>query len=536
VYSAGMTTICVRSPADGSLVGEVSTSSSEEIHARVARASAAAEKWRRTPLRERARAMRRLRTEVLKARSRIAELIAREQGKPLLEAYLAEVFPCIDHLTFLILDGPRILAPRRARHAQPFLAARKAHYVFQPYGVWALISPWNYPFVIPFLQAATLVFAGNGVVVKPSPFTPLSGALVKDLFQAAGFPEGLVEVVHGGAVEGEALVRSNGIRAVLFTGGPEGGRKVLAAAADGLKKVVLELGGKDAALVLDDAPLERAAKGIAWAAMFNAGQTCASVERVLVEKPASARFKELLAAEVSALRVGHPLQAGVDIGPLTAAFQLERVKAQVDAARKGGARISAGGETRHDLGPLYYAPTVVEEPPGGSTLLREETFGPVVAVQTVDSLDSAVRAANDAEYGLTTSIWTRDKRRARALIPEIQCGVVTVNSHLASYGEPRSAWGGFGPSGFGRTHGEFGLLEAAQVQYVDEGYSEKHDLWWYPATERVRDIVERTFELIADPSAVSRARALLKLLPHSAYLARRAPTVRMLPAFLRYFR
>lgn len=531
-----MSPIVVRSPADGAWLGEVPTSTPAIIAERVQNAALAQRAWRQTDRRERAHLLRRLRSVVLQSRSRIAELIAREQGKPLLEAYLAEVFPCIDHLTFLILDGPRILKPRRAPHVQPFLAARSAQYHFQPYGVWAVISPWNYPFVIPLLQTATLVFAGNGVVLKPSPLTPLSGALVKELFQTAGFPEGLVEIVHGGPAEGESLIRSPEVRAVLFTGGPEGGRKVLATAADGLKKVVLELGGKDVALVLADAPVERAARGIAWAAMFNAGQTCASVERVLVEKPVSERFKELLAKEIAALRVGDPLSPSTDVGPMTASFQFAKVQSQVDEARQRGARIVVGGKARADLGPLYFAPTMIEEAPSDAAVEREETFGPVVTVRTVDDLASTLSKSGSHDYGLTTSIWTRDRSRSRTLLPHLDCGVVTVNSHLASYGEPQSAWGGFGASGFGRTHGEFGLLEATQVQYVDQGYSEKPDLWWYPATAQARDIVERTFELLANPSLVARLKTGLKFLPHLGYLARHAPMFRMLPGFLRYLR
>jgi acyl-CoA reductase-like NAD-dependent aldehyde dehydrogenase len=515
-------------------VGEVAVSSSEEISRAITRAESAFRAWRDVPLRKRADVFRRLRTGLLKARGKISDLVAREQGKPLLEACIAEIFPCLDQLTFLIHDGPRILAPQPAKHRQPFLRARRGRYHFQPYGVWALISPWNYPFCIPFLQAAALVFAGNAVVLKPSPLTPHCGALVAELFRAAGFPDGLLEVIQGGPAEGERLVRDPTVRAVLFTGGAEGGRKVASAAASGLKKVVLELGGKDAAIVLADAPLERTARGIAWAAMANAGQTCASVERVYVESAVSERFKKLLAEQIAALRVGHPLEPATDVGPVTAQFQLEKVKAHVDDARARGAVVTVGGKSREDLGALFYSPTVIEEPPSDARVIVEETFGPVVCVQTVGGADEAVRRTNASELGLTASIWTRNRRLASELAPRIECGVVTINSHLTTYGESNSAWGGFRSSGFGRTHGEYGLREAVEVQYIDEGYGMKPEICWHPYGGRLREIVETTFALIAEPSPVVRAATMVKLFPHIRYLARHVPIARMLPGFVRY--
>ncbi len=531
-----MATILVRSPADGATLGEVHVATPAEIAAKVAQASAAFRSWRAIPIRERVAFLRRLRSGLLKARGRIAELVAREQGKPLLDACLAEIFPCVDHLTFLIHDGPRIIAPQRVRHRQPFLSARRSFYHFQPYGVWAVITPWNYPFCIPFLQAATLLFGGNTVILKPSPLTPLTAELVLELFRAAGAPVGSIDIVHGGAGEGEALVRAPEVRAVLFTGGPEGGRKVLAAAANGLKKVVLELGGKDAAIVLNDANLEHAARGIAWGAMLNAGQTCASVERVYVERGVSDRFKKLLAEQVASFKVANPLEPGAEVGPMTAEFQLEKVKAQVEDARARGARIAVGGAPRTDLGPLYYSPTVIEDAPHDALVMREETFGPVVAVETVEDVEEALREVNANELGLTASLWTRDRRLARSLAPRIECGVVSVSSHLTSYGEPNSAWGGFRSSGLGRTHGEFGLRETLQVQYIDESFSEKPEMWWLPHTDQFRDLVERTFTLLAEPSPFVRAATLLKMAPGLGYLARHAPLLRMLPGFWRYLR
>ncbi|MBI4604910.1 MAG: aldehyde dehydrogenase family protein [Planctomycetes bacterium] len=530
-----MPTLTIRSPSDGSLLGEVPVTPPEGIAERAGSSARAFEAWRRVPVGERAGLMRRLRAELVRSRRRIAELVAREQGKPVLEALVAEVFPSLDALTFLAHRGPRLVGDRKAPHFQPFLSHRRARYRFLPYGPWAVISPWNYPFAIPFIQAASLAFGGNTAVLKPSPLTPLTGDLVAELFRAAGFPEGVLEVVHGGAPEGEALIRDERIRGVLFTGSVANGRKVALAAAQGcLKKVVLELGGKDAAIVLSDAPLERAARGIAWAAMLNAGQTCASVERVYVEEPAAARFRDLLEESVGKIRVGSPLEVSTDMGPMTAPFQLEVVERHVEEARAAGARVATGGRRLRELGPLFYAPTVIHEAPAGARVLREETFGPVACVQAVRSAEEAARLANDAAYALTSSVWTRDPERARHLVPELASGVVTVNAHLVSYGESNSSWGGLLPSGLGRTHGELGLLETLQVQYVDEGYGEKPEICWYPYGERLASVLEDMLRLLSEPSLSLKAAVLPRFLPHLRFLAGRAPLARMLPGLIRY--
>jgi succinate-semialdehyde dehydrogenase/glutarate-semialdehyde dehydrogenase len=222
------------------------------------------------------------------------------------------------------------------------------------------------------------------------------------------------------------------------------------------------------------------------------------------------------------------------MGPLTAAFQLEKVKAHVEEARARGARVAVGGKALPELGGLYYSPTVIEDAPPDARVLVEETFGPVVAVQTVADAEEAVRRTNASELGLTASIWTEDKRLAQSLAPRLECGVVTVNSHLTSYGEANSAWGGFRSSGIGRTHGEFGLREAVQVQYIDEGYGAKPEICWHPYTGRLGEIIENTFAFLAEPSPAVKAATLLKLVPHIRYLARHAPIARMLPGFLRY--
>ncbi|CUU35002.1 MAG: aldehyde dehydrogenase family protein [Armatimonadetes bacterium] len=531
-----MNRLVIHSPADGSLVGEIPITPVEAIEGVVQQAHAAYLEWREVPLRERAEAMRRLRRLIAHERHRIAELVAREQGKPAIEAMIVELFPPIDMATYLIYEGVRLLAPRRVRSRNPFMADRHCTYYFHPYGVWAVIAPWNYPFTLPVVQMLALVFAGNAVVLKPSPLTPHVGALIGELFEKAGLPKGLVQVAQGGAPQGSALIQHPLVRGVIFTGSVPIGRKVAEQAGALGKKVILELGGKDPAIVLHDADLERTARGIAWSAMVNAGQTCASVERVYVERAVYEPFLEALRAELAKIRVGHPLQSDVDMGPVIAPFQRDRVQAHVEDACAKGGRVLYGGRVLSELGELYYAPTLIADANETMLGMQEETFGPLVMAQPVADVEEAIQRANASAFGLTASLWTRDRARAHALAPKLECASVSVNSHLVAYGDSYGTWGGFKDSGVGRTHGEFGLYEMVQVQYVSEVYSGKPELWWYPYSERLRRITDWMMAFLAEPSWRVGKQTMQRLTPELRYLTRHFSPTRTMPLFLRYLR
>ncbi len=531
-----MNRIVVKSPADGSLVGEVEPTPVEAIPSMVERAHRAFEEWRRTPLKERADAMRQLRRLLLKERRTIAELVAREQGKPLIEATIVELFPPIDTMTFLIYEGVRLLRPQPIRPKGPFMRGRTCTMHFHPYGVWAVIAPWNYPVCIPLVQIAALVFTGNAVLLKPSPLTPLTGALVVELFQQLNLPDGLVQLVQGGAPQGQALLSDPRVRGVIFTGSVPIGRAVAAKAAETSKKVILELGGKDPAIVLSDADIERTARGIAWAAMVNAGQTCVSVERVYVERPLYEPFLQALREELSRIRVGHPLNMETDMGPLIALFQRDRVQAHVEDACSKGGRVLTGGKVLRELGELYYAPTLVADAHEGMLGMQEETFGPLVMVQPVANEQEAVARANASAFGLTASVWTRDRQRARRIAPLLECGAVTVNTHATTFGDGYSSWGGFKDSGVGRTHGQFGLYELVQTQYVSELYTVKPELWWYPYSERLHRITDEMMAWLAEPTLRMSLRAIRRLAPELRYLTRHFSPLKAMPGFLRYLR
>jgi acyl-CoA reductase-like NAD-dependent aldehyde dehydrogenase len=266
---------------------------------------------------------------------------------------------------------------------------------------------------------------------------------------------------------------------IVFTGSVSTGKKVMAAAARNLTPVVLELGGKDAAVVCRDADLDRAAKGIVWGAFVNAGQTCASVERVYVEQPVADAFTARVVEHTRALRVGDPATADVDVGPMTLERQRRIVLEHVDDAVSRGARVLVGGKTAEGPG-WFYPPTVLAGVDHSMRIMREETFGPVLPIMAVPNLEEAIRLANDSHYGLTASAWTQDPETALRLERELQAGVVTVNDCVFSYGEPTAPWGGVKQSGIGRTHGLPGLREMVQVKYVAREFGGGADIWWYP--------------------------------------------------------
>ena len=510
-------------PRTGEVLAEVEVTPPDMLEAIVRRAVRAQETWAQTPLSRRIPLFRALLDRVVTEARDIAELVSREEGKPVKEALLTEVLPAAEGVRYLLRRGPAVLRPRKIPHFVPLFRDRDARLELRPSGVWGVIAPWNYPFAIPFLQIATAVFAGNAAVLKPSPLTPLVGERVGRLFQEAGFPEDLVAVVQGGASVGEALVHHGEIRGILFTGSVATGRRVAELAAGTPKKVVLELGGNDPALVFGDVDPVLAGKGIIWSAMTNAGQTCAAVERVYVERSISLELFDVLTEEARRIRPGE------DMGPLVAEFQLQKVEGHVEDARSKGARVAAGGRRREDLGPLFYEPTVLLYADHAMQVMQEETFGPVVAVQVVDSEEEAVRLANATPFGLTASVWTGNPRRARRVAARLEAGVVTVNSHTYTFAEPEFPWGGVKASGVGRTHGVWGLLEVTEPVVVDARFPIRPEAWWYPYPDFLDRLFLGYLELLRTPRPHRTLRAFA-FLPYLGFLRRRIP----LGAFLRW--
>ena len=468
-------------PATLEPVGSVPVSGPEEVAETVSEARLAAERWAQSSLAERRALLARVASAVLDHAEEIAATVTAETGKPLVESYTAELFVALDNLVWAASNATRVLRPERLRYPQPHLRHKRGWLLYEPLGMVAVISPWNFPFGIPFTQAALAVAAGNAVVVKPSELTPLSGAWVERLF-----PDGLVRVVQGGGDVGEALVRAPGTDKVLFTGSGETGRRVASLAGERLRPVTLELGGKDPMLVFEDADLDRAVSGALWGAFANCGQVCSGVERIYVERPLEEAFVEELAGRAGGLRLGRGEHLQTQLGPLITEAGRVRVEELVEDAKARGADVRLGG-ARPEIGlpGWFYEPTILTGVEREARIEREEIFGPVVTVSAFGDEDEAVRLANGSSFGLGASVWTRDLGRAARVARRLVAGSVWTNDLSYSYGTGQASWGGTKESGYGRTHSKHGLYELSRVKFADFDRGRVPVPWWFPYDEGV---------------------------------------------------
>jgi succinate-semialdehyde dehydrogenase/glutarate-semialdehyde dehydrogenase len=471
-------------PASGEILREFAAATDAEVQSAVSRASDAQASWDAAGVAHRVEILRQFQRLVHEKKSDIARLITREEGKPYVEALLTEVQVVLDATRFCVENAYRFLRPEEVPHGNLAMRTKTGRLLRQPYGVIGIISPWNYPFSIPATESLAALVTGNAVVLKPSERTSLCGLLVAQLLHQAGVPADVFQVAVGDGATGGALVAST-IDKLVFTGSVPTGRRIAQAAALRLLPVVLELGGKDPMLVLDDADIDVASSGAVWGAYVNAGQACLSVERCYVHRHLYASFVEACVRKTRQLRVGNGMDAEIDIGPLLHERQLRHVEEQFEDARALGARIMTGGERLHRLGPNFYAPTLLMDVTHEMRVMREETFGPLLPVMAFDSDDEAVRLANDTEYGLAASVWTRDRSRGEKLAERLQAGTVMVNDTISCFGISEAPHGGMKASGMGRAHGRFGLEEMVRAKYVDsDRLPGMKKVWWYGYGEK----------------------------------------------------
>ena len=472
------------SPATGERLGAVATTPPDEVQAVVDSVAAVQPFWSQLTLEDRARYLERTAQVLIDEGDEIRDLIVQEQGKPRNEAFAMEVLPTIDALTWIARAGLEVLADEKIPMPQVFLKTKHSAFTYEPLGVIGVISPWNYPWSIPFGEVAMALMAGNGVVLKPASLTPLIGERIAAAFNRAGVPEGLVRVVHGPGT-GSALVRSS-VAKVFFTGSVETGRGVGEECARRLKGSVLELGGKDAMLVLADANLDHAVAGALWGGFANAGQTCSGIERVYVMREVAERFIEEVVAGAQRLRVGDPLRWDTEIGPMVSPEQFEIVRDLVDDAVTAGANQLCGGPVDSPPGleaGSFYAPAVLTDVTHEMRIMREEIFGPVLPIVVVESEDEALALANDSQFGLGASVWTSDRYKGERVARELEAGMVWINDHMFSHGACQCSWGGVKESGLGRTHSKFGLYECVNIKLRVWEPSAVKDPWWHPYDE-----------------------------------------------------
>jgi acyl-CoA reductase-like NAD-dependent aldehyde dehydrogenase len=487
-------------PATGEAIARFESADPAEMPKIFERARAAQKEWAARPIRARVAMLRRLRDAIFESRDEIADVISRETGKPRVEAVFAEIILALDTADFLARRAPRWLRPERVPHHNIAVKAKSGWLEFEPMGVVAIISPWNYPFAIPMAQVIPALVAGNAVVLKPSELTPWTGALIAEIIVRAKVPEGLIQVVQGANEVGTALIDAAPDK-VFFTGSVETGRKIAEACARKLIPSVLELGGKDPMIVLADADLEIASSAAVWGSFMNCGQACLSIERVYVEHPVAERFTELCVAKTKKLRVGPASDRDAEVGPMIRLRQLERVERQLQDAVARGAKILTGGRRLPELGRSFIEPAVVTEVDSSMELMREETFGPVLAIRSVASAAEAVAMANDSPFALSASLWTRDVARARNLASQLRAGSVMINDVASYYGISEAPHGGRGASGWGRTHSRFGFLEMVHVKYVDiDRLPRIAKSWWYGYSAELAAAADRFVEVLFAPN------------------------------------
>lgn len=468
-------------PATGRPLGTVPLCNREDVALAVDAAREAFQAWAATPLAHRLDLLHTLAGLIANEADALAGLITLESGKPIQEANTVDILGSLELLAGLVKEAPRALAPKRAALGSPLFFGKSQRLYRVPLGVAGVISPWNLPLAIPLGQVALALAAGNTVVLKPSEHTPLVAVKLATLMTRAGFPPGIFNLVTGGGETGSFLVES-AVDALLFTGSTTTGEKIRTSAASRNIPCSLEMGGKDAFLVLPDAPLERTLNAALWNGCFGTGQACSSSERYFVPRSLYPAFVEKLAQRAQAMKMGDGADPATSLGPLISAAQRAKVAAQVEEARVGGASVLCGGTLPGGPG-FFYPATVVADLPRNCALFREETFGPVIPVVPYDDLDEAICACNDSPYGLSASVWTSDLEAGQRVAGKLDVGTVWINEVSYTHSSISCPWGGTKSSGNGRTHWWGTLHDLTRLKLVcaDPG-KKRRELWWYPYT------------------------------------------------------
>jgi succinate-semialdehyde dehydrogenase/glutarate-semialdehyde dehydrogenase len=477
--STGAEIIC-HNPATGEEIGRAPLVMPEEVARAVGRAREAQPAWAAKSFHERGRIVMEARRIILRELEEIALLISRETGKPVAEAISLELTPSLDLMQYFARHTATLLSPRRISVGQYWTMGRSSYEMYKPLGVVGIISPWNFPWATPLDEVVMALMAGNAVVLKPSELTPLTGLKIQNVLVRAGLPNGLLQVVTGDGSTGAALVGA-GVNKIMFTGSVATGKRVAEAAAKYLIPVVLELGGKDPMVVLDDAHVENAARAAVFGAFANSGQSCSSVERCYVQETIAENFIAKVVNETKRLHQAAGTDPTADIGSMSSERQLRIVERHVYEATAHGATALTGGDRLPDAHGPFFQPTVLTNVNHQMEVMREETFGPVLPIMTFKTDEEAVRLANDSEFGLTASVWTNNVARGRRLAERIDAGTVMINEVFYTHGIAQTPWGGVKQSGLGRTHGRAGLLELVHAQHIHlNRLPFVPDLWWFP--------------------------------------------------------
>ena len=467
----------VVAPATGEVIAEIEETPVHEVPMFYQKGREGFGMWSALSISERTDYFRKLKQLMVDEMDEIAKIISEDTGKVLTESIVADIMPTLDAIDHIIRHAEKVLSRKKVK--TPLLLFGKKSFVeYMPRGVVLVISPWNYPLQLAMVPMISALAGGNSVILKPSEVTPLVGKCIEDLFNRSGFPEGTVQVAHGGKEVGAAFTAGKPDY-IFFTGSVRTGKIIQQQAAKDLIPTTLELGGKDPMIVFEDANLDRAVKAAAWGAFTNSGQVCMSAERLYVERSIYGKFLEKLKKEVNSLQQGHDINS--DVGSMTFPAQKDIVKAQLDEALERGAKLETGLTPSDWKGDMFLPLTVITDVEQDMKIIQEETFGPLLPVVPFDSEEEAVAYANGTVFGLNASVWTKDKAKARRVASKLVSGAVVINDVLITVANHGLPFGGTKESGIGRYHSEAGLRIFCHEKAIMEDMGLMNsEIQWYP--------------------------------------------------------
>lgn len=473
-------------PATGEQIGESKLHTVDDLTRMINESRSAQKEWQKLSVRERGKRILKIKNYLVDNLDLISKTISDDNGKVRFDALATEVFPAVIATKYYVKNAPKFLKERSVSASSIVLANKRSRIRFEPLGVVGIISPWNYPFAIPYSEVIMALIAGNGVILKTATETQMVGQVLRDAVNSASLPKGLFQFINlPGRIAGEGFLK-HGIDKLFFTGSVPVGKILMKQAADTLTPVSLELGGNDAMLVCEDADIDRAVNGAVWAGFSNAGQSCGGVERIYVHQKIYNSFMNALKVKMESLQIGAPANFNSDVGVMTTEKQVNTVKLHLDDALKNGAVLFAESKTKSNAKNIL-TPKVITNVNHNMLMMKKETFGPLLGVMKVENMIEAVELANDSSLGLTGSVWSKNHKKAMQLARKIKAGTITINDHLMSHGLAETSWGGFKESGVGRTHGELGLMEMVEPQTIvnDILPGVKKNIWWHPYSKKL---------------------------------------------------
>jgi acyl-CoA reductase-like NAD-dependent aldehyde dehydrogenase len=467
--------------------------SEADVKALFQQARKASDRLRRSSLDARLEALDKLIATLLRDKEAIIDQLTRETRKSRTDALVSEILGILDNLEWLKHNAKKILADKKVS-TPIMLMGKQSRIVHEALGVVLIITPWNYPLHIALTSIMAAYVTGNAVVLKPSEVTPLKG-IIEKLLAVDPLLEQSVFIAYGTGVTAQRLIDEQPAK-IFFTGSARTGKRILAQAAEKLIPVDLELGGKDQAIIFDDVNLDRAVRGILWGSLTNAGQSCSAVERVYVQANVYEKFVDKLVQEARKLVVNSGDTGNADVGGMTVDFQLDIVRKQVEDARLKGAKILCGGEVLRS-NDMFYLPTILTHVTDDMLVVKDETFGPLIPVMKFNTEDEVIATTNATEFGLSASVWSKDKQRAVRVARQLECGAVSINNVMLTEGNPGLPFGGAKASGYGRQKGAEGLLGYTRSKsLLIDSDSAKIEANWYPYTARKYELFTKLIDAL----------------------------------------